>query len=101
MPPIINQTPERVDQFPQDVMAVSGIADGGSNAMFGGGARRFANMLWTGTAGNIAILLDDGKSVITFPAVAAGQWHRMPPFRNIQLTGTYASPVIIVGAAFK
>jgi hypothetical protein len=97
MPPSIPETAEAISGFPKTVRSLSGISDTTNNAIIG---NKYANMIWIGTAGNVSLCLEDGNSVV-FPALIAGRWHRMPPFKRVNLTGSAVGLVAILGVAHK
>ncbi len=96
--PVLSQSAENIPGFPKNVRALSAISDTVDNALWN--SRFYSNMIWTATAGNIALVLEDNSTLVV-PAPIAGRWHKMPPFKRIKSTDTYANPVILIGRAFR
>lgn len=67
----------------------------GCNATFGS---RAANLIWVGTSGDVVIIGSDLRTTHTLKSAIAGQWHKMPPFVNVQATSTAVD--IVAGIAF-
>ena len=96
--PVLSQSAENIPGFPKDVRALSALSDTVDNSLWNG--KFYSNMLWSGASGNIALVLED-NNVLVVPAVIAGRWHKMPPFKRIKLTATYDGAVILIGRAFR
>jgi len=80
--------------FPQDAKVVAPNDSGATtpNAVFG---PRYANMIFTGAAGNVTLLLADSNTTLLVTAITEGEWHPMPPFVHVNGTGTTSTPVIV------
>ncbi len=84
------------DLAPQEAKVYAPI-DSGSGAVFGD---YFANMVWVGVAGDLTLVINDGKDVnstttLLFGNAAAGRWHYVPSFIRINSTGTTATEVVV------
>ena len=66
---------------PSDSTDLAGVASWGS-----------ACALYVGTSGDAVITTADGN--VTFPNLAAGMWHPMPPFTRVKATGTTATGLV-------
>jgi len=89
-------------EFPQAVKAIAGTdvsayADGTEGNCVRGG--KCAQFLWVNAAGSVTLVFEGQTSGVLFPAVIAGTWHKMPPFKHISALTTTAS--CIVGYAWE
>jgi len=94
--------------FPQSARALatasigddSDVKDGESgNSLFG---ERFANMLLAthATNGTVTIILAGGESLLINDLDSQAGWVAMPPFKNVQATGTSLAN-LLVGASWE
>ncbi len=81
--------------FPEDAKTFTPVA-AGEGAKFGG---MLANCVWVGVSGNVEIVKDNDDKVV-MPALIAGTWHPMAPFKRINSTLTTATG-IVVGITFR
>lgn len=88
----------QVSEFPRDAKPVTLSNDTALKNAENGNALQFGpvlpTMIWVGTAGNVTIILDGGTSLL-LKSMTAGGWHGVPPFKNVQLTGTAAADVVV------
>ena len=93
--------------FPQSAKALATASigddsnvndDNSGNAIFG---NRFSNMLLAthGTNGSVTIILAGGASLLINDLDSNAGWVAMPPFKNVQATGTTLAN-LIVGASY-
>lgn len=66
------------------------------NATFG---PAMANAIFLGTAGDVTFVLD-GNETLLLPAMLAGMWHSVMPFKRVNSTNTTPSS-IVVGLTFQ
>lgn len=71
-------------------------SDAGTTAKFGDW---LANAIYLGTAGDVTFVKDDDTTV-QLPAMLAGMWHSVMPFKRVNSTGTTPS-AIVVGITFQ
>lgn len=66
----------------------------GANATFG---TNCANAIYVGVAGDTHLTLANGKTVVQFKGLAAGYWHRMPPYLHVNPSPGTAATNIVAG----
>jgi hypothetical protein len=71
-------------------------SDSVENASFSGWC---ANAIFLGTAGDVAFVSEAGEVQI-LPAMLAGMWHSVVPFKRVNSTGTTPTS-IVVGLTFQ
>lgn len=82
--------------FPVDMDKVT-TADGNASDVNQGNAilgDKYCQLFWVGGTGDVTIMLENGSTKL-FDAVAAGEWHMAPPFRNVQATNTDATDITV------
>ncbi len=83
--------------FPQAVKPiastdVSAYVDGTVGNCERGG--KCAQFLWVNAAGTVTLVFEGQTTGVAFPAVIAGKWHKMPPFKHISAMTTTASCIL-------
>lgn len=66
---------------PSDTVTIPGVA-----------AHGMPNMLYVGGVGDVTIEVHGTN--VTFTAMAAGEWHDLPPFARVRATGTTATNLV-------
>lgn len=80
-----------LDVTPEDQGDTSKTAADQGNAIIGGS---YAQRIWVGSVGDVTFVKPEGGTGVLYN-VAAGDWRKTPPMRNIQSTGTEPTEITV------